>query len=103
MEDVSGSIPAGQAEAVVSVPIVNDNELEQIRENFAVVLEVAIRDGLMIGTSTAMVTILDDDCKYIIIIEPSHISFPITDICILVFMISRKHTVAYLLISCTYV
>ena len=73
MEDVSGRIPAGQTEAVVSVPIVNDIELEQFRENFAVVLEVATREGLRIGTSTAMVTILDDDCKYTIVKEPSHI------------------------------
>ena len=80
MEDVSGSIPAGQTEAVVSVPIVNDNVPEQFREYFRVVLEVAIRDGLRIGTSTAMVTILDDDRKYTIVKEPSHISFPITDI-----------------------
>ena len=86
MEDVSGSIPAGQTEAVVSVPIVNDNELEQIRENFAVVLEVAIRDGLRIGTPTAMVTILDDDCKYTILKQLAHISFSITDICILFFL-----------------
>ena len=47
--------------------------------------------------------ILDDDCKYIIVKEPSHISFPITDICTLLFMIIRKRTVVYLLISCTYV
>ena len=91
MEDVPGSIPAGQTEAVVFVPIVNDNELEQIRENFAVVLEVPLRDGLRIGTSTAMVTIVDDDCKYIIVKELAHISFPITEVCTLLFMISRKN------------
>ena len=90
MEDVPGRIPAGQTEVVVSVPIVNDIELEQFRENFAVVLEVATRDGLRTGTSTATVTILDDDCKHTILKEPSHISFPITDICTLLFMIIRK-------------
>ena len=79
MEDVSGSIPAGQTEAVVSVPIVNDNVPEQFREYFRVVLEVVIRDGLRIGISTATVTILDDDCKCTIVKEPSHTSFPITD------------------------
>ena len=100
MEDVSGSIPAGQTEAVVSVPIVNDNELEQIRENFAVVLEVATRDGLRIGTSTATVTILDDDCKYIIVKEPSHISFPMTEVCTLLFMISRKSIYFCMSLSC---
>ena len=89
MEDVSGSIPAGQTEAVVSVPIVNDIELEQIRENFGVALRNIILDGLIIGTDTIIVTILDDDCKYIIVKEPSHISFPITEVCTLLFMISR--------------
>ena len=89
MEDVSGSIPVGQTEAVVSVPIVNDNELEQIRENFRVVLRDIVLDGLIIGTDTIIVTILDDDSKYIIVKEPSHISFPITEVCILLFMISR--------------
>ena len=64
MEDVSGSIPAGQTEAVVSVPIVNDNELEQMRENFRVVLRDIVLDGLIIGTDTIIVTILDDDSKY---------------------------------------
>ena len=63
-EDVSGSIPAGQTEAVVSVPIVNDNELEQMRENFRVVLRDIVLDGLIIGTDTIIVTILDDDSKY---------------------------------------
>ena len=89
MEDVSGSIPVGQTEAVVSVPIVNDNKLEQIRENFGVVLRNSILDGLIIGTNTIIVTILDDDCKYIIVKEPSHISFPITEVCTLLFMIIR--------------
>ena len=63
MEDVSGSIPAGQTEAVVSVPIVNDNVPEQIREDFGVVLRGINIDGLIIGTDTIIVTILDDDCK----------------------------------------
>ena len=100
MEDVSGSITAGQTEAVVSVPIVNDNKLEQIRENFAVVLRTIILDGLIIGTDTIIVTILDDDCKYIIVKEPSHISFPITEVCTLLFMISRKSIYFCMSISC---
>ena len=100
MEDVSGSITAGQTEAVVSVPIVNDNKLEQIRENFAVVLRNTILDGLIIGTNTIIVTILDDDCKYIIVKEPSHISFPITEVCTLLFMISRKSIYFCMSISC---
>ena len=90
MEDVSGSITVGQTEAVVSVPIVNDNELEQMRENFRVVLRNIILDGLIIGTNTIIVTILDDDCKYIIVKEPSHISFPITEVCTLLFVIIMK-------------
>ena len=64
MEDVSGSITAGQTEAVVSVPIVNDNELEQMKENFRVALRNIVLDGLIIGTNTIIVTILDDDSKY---------------------------------------
>ena len=100
MEDVSGSIPVGQTEAVVSVPIVNDNELEQIRENFRVALRNIILDGLIIGTDTIIVTILDDDCKYIIVKEPSHISFPITEVCTLLFMISRKSIYFCMSISC---
>ena len=90
MEDVSGSIPAGQTEAVVSLPIVNDNVPEQIRENFAVVLRDISLDGLIFGTKTIIVTILDDDRKYIIVKEPSHISFPMTEVCTLLFMISWK-------------
>ena len=100
MEDVSGSIPAGQTEAVVSVPIVNDIELEQIRENFGVALRNIILDGLIIGTNTIIVTILDDDCKYIIVKETSHISFPITEVCTLLFMISRKSIYFCMSISC---
>ena len=90
MEDVSGSIPAGQTEAVVSLPIVNDNEPEQFRETFRVFLRGVIRDGLITGTGVVRVTIFDDDCKYIIVKEPSHISFPMTELCTLLFMISRK-------------
>ena len=67
MEDISSSIPAGQTEAVVFVLIVNDNEPEQFRENFRVFLRGVRRDGLNIGTVVARVTILDDDCKYIIV------------------------------------
>ena len=100
MEDVSGSIPAGQTEAVVSLPIVNDNVPEQFRETFRVFLRGVNIDGLIIGTFVVRVTILDDDCKYIIVKEPSHISFPITEVCTLLFMIIRKSIYSCMPISC---
>lgn len=57
-------IPAGQTSVLVDIPIINDNETEQLTESFSVTLELDEDSGLTIaGDGSATVTVTDDDSE----------------------------------------
>ena len=51
---------------VVQVPLVDNDLLERKEEVFLIHFTVtSLTPGLLVGTSTVTVTIIDDDCKYV--------------------------------------
>ena len=59
----SYTIPSNQQEATVSIPILDDVTVEQLREQFSVDISLEPQPGLSLGNSQGVVTIIDDDGK----------------------------------------
>ena len=57
----SYTIPANEQQTTVSIPILDDNIVEQLREQFSISLSVQPQPGLNLGNSQTSVTIVDDD------------------------------------------
>lgn len=50
-----------EAIKTVTIPIINDETVEQLREQFSISLIVEAQPGLSVGNSQTSVTIVDDD------------------------------------------
>ena len=56
----------GDTEACFDIIIIDDNLVEEDRECFMVSFTVEDIDGLVIGNSSALCCIIDDDSKYML-------------------------------------
>ena len=57
----SYTILPNQQDTTVSIPILDDNIVERLREQFTISLSVQPQPGLNLGNSETSVTIIDDD------------------------------------------
>ena len=54
-------IQPGEQDATVSIPIIDDAAVEQLREQFSVSISIQPQAGLSLGSTQGAVTIVDDD------------------------------------------
>ena len=57
----SYTIQPNEQDTTVSIPISNDQTVEQLREQFSLSLSIEPQAGLRLGNSQTSVTIVDDD------------------------------------------
>ena len=55
------TIQPGETQTTVRVVILNDETVEQLREEFSLILSVQSQPGLSLGNSQTSISIIDDD------------------------------------------
>ena len=53
-----------QQQVIISIPITDDDTVEQLREQFSVSISIEPQLGLSLSNSQGAVTIVDDDGNY---------------------------------------
>lgn len=57
----SFTILPNERDVTVSIPIINDQIVEQLRERFTIILSVEMQPGLSVGNNQTSIIIVDDD------------------------------------------